>query len=216
MFHRKLLLGAQMVVLMLLLTSCGKKAGNEIDFGTINNSVYTNSYFGMTVTLPSDWSVESQEAQKRTLNTGEKIIAGEDKNLSAAMKASELRVVNLFVVSKYPKGAPVSYNPSIMAVAEDVRDSPGIKRGSDYHFHAKQLLQAGSLEVSFPKDIYTRSVGGVDFDIMEVEIHVRGIVVKQKYYATVLKGYAVSMIISFTTDTEEASLQKILDTVAFH
>jgi hypothetical protein len=216
MFRTKLFCGAQIIVLTLLLAGCEKKASDEIDFGAINNSIYKNNYFGMTVTLPPDWSIQSQEAQKRNLNTGERILAGDDKNLNAVMKASELRVVNLFAASKYPKGSPVSYNPSILALAEDVRDFPGIKRGSDYHFHAKQLMQSGSLDVSFPKDIYTQSLGGIDFDIMEVEIHVRGIVVRQKYYATIMKGYAVNIIISFTTDEDEASLQKIIDTLKFN
>jgi hypothetical protein len=103
-----------------------------------------------------------------------------------------------------------------MSLAENVQDLPGIKRGSDYHFHAKQLMQSGALDISFPKDIYTQSLGGIDFDIMEAEIHVRGIVVRQKYYATIMKGYAVSIIISFTTDEDEASLQKIVDTLKFN
>jgi hypothetical protein len=216
MFRPKLLRCAQIIVLTLVLAGCEKKASDEIDFGTINNSIYKNNYFGMTVTLPSDWSIQSQEVQKRNLNTGEKILAGDDKNLGAVMKVSELKVVNLFSASKYPKGSPVPYNPSIISLAENVRDLPGIKRGSDYHFHAKQLLQSGSLDVSFPKDIYTQSLGGIDFDIMEAEIHVRGIVVRQKYYATIMKGYAVSIIISFTTDEDEASLQKIVDTLKFN
>jgi len=216
MLQSKLFRGAQIIVLILLVVGCEKKASEEIDFGTINNSVYKNNYFGMTATLPSDWSIQSQEAQKRTLKTGGKLLAGDDKNLNAVLKASELRVVNLFAASQYPKGAPVSYNSSIAAVAENVRDLPGIKRGSDYHFHTKQLLQSSSLDLSFPKDIYTQSLGGVDFDVMEVEIHVRGITVRQKYYAAVMKGYAVSIIISFTTSEDEASLQKILDTVKFN
>jgi hypothetical protein len=58
-------------------------------------------------------------------------------------------------------------------------------------------------------------LGGVDFDVMEMEMSVRGIVVKQKYYATIMKGYALCFIVSFTTDEEQASLQKILDTATF-
>jgi hypothetical protein len=55
----------------------------------------------------------------------------------------------------------------------------------------------------------------VDFDVMDAEMHIKGKDVKQKYYAAVIKGYAVSLIISFTTDEEEAALQKIVDQVAF-
>jgi hypothetical protein len=44
---------------------------------------------------------------------------------------------------------------------------------------------------------------------------IRTTTVKQKYYAAILKGYALCFIVSFTTDEEESSLQKILDTATF-
>jgi len=70
--------------------------------------------------------------------------------------------------------------------------------------------------VAFPKEFYPAQLGGVEFDVMELEISMLGKVVKQKYYATIRKGYALSIIVSFTNDGEAASLQKILDSVAFN
>jgi hypothetical protein len=71
------------------------------------------------------------------------------------------------------------------------------------------------MQVSFPKDIYTERLGGVDFDVMDLELSIRGITVKQKYYMTIMKGYALGFIVSFTNDEEESSDQKILNTVTF-
>jgi hypothetical protein len=213
MIKNKLFTCLGIMVIAWLLAGCGHNGKSEIEFGTISNSVYTNSYFGMAVKIPADWSVQSQETQQREFKTGEKMLAGQDKNMDAAIKASELRVVNLFAISKFPKGTPVDYNPSLLSLAEDVHDMPGIKRGSDYQFHAKQLLQSGSIEVTFPKDIYTESVGGVDFDVMEAEMHVRGIVIRQKYYATIKQGYALCIIASFVTDDDEKFMKGILDTM---
>jgi hypothetical protein len=110
LFHK-----AQIILLALLLTGCGKKAGNEIDFGTFNNSVYNNNYFGMTVAIPSDWSIQDQDAQRRLMKLGGKLVSGDDKNLQAVMKASELQVVNLFAAFKYLQGSPVTFNPSILS-----------------------------------------------------------------------------------------------------
>ena len=215
MFPPRLFYKVQIIMLAMLLAGCGKKASDEIDFGTFKNSIYQNNYFGMSVAIPKDWSIQDQQAQQRLMKTGGKLISGDDKNLQAVLKASELQSVNLFGVFKYPQGSAVTFNPSILAIAENVRQLPGIKRGKDYHFHARKLLESSQMEISFPKDIYTQQLGGIDFDVMEMEVSIRGIVVKQKYYATIMKGYALSIIVSFTTDEEQASLQKILDAVIF-
>jgi hypothetical protein len=215
MSQTKLLCTAQIIVLAVLLIGCGKKATDEIDFGAFNNSVYTNNYFGLTVTIPTDWSIQDQAAQRRIMNLGEKIIAGDDKAMKTVLKAAELQMVNLFAVYKYPLGTPVTNNPAIMAMAERVSQLPGIKRGKDYLFQVRQTLESGQMQVSFPKDVYTQRLGGVDFDVMDLELSIRGIKVKEKYFATVIKGYALSFIVMFKGDEEEPAQQKILDSLAF-
>ena len=212
----KIICTAQILVLTLLFIGCSKKAGDEIDFGTLSNSVYRNEYFGFSVTLPKDWSVQDQQAQRRLMKKGVQLVAGDDRNLKAMVKTSELQTVNLFAVFEHPVGSPVAYNPSIMAMAEIVRELPGIKRGKDYLFQARQLLEAGQIQVSFPKDYYSERLGGMEFDVMESEISVRGKTIKQKYYANIQKGYALCFIISFTSDDEAASLQKILNSITFN
>ena len=92
---------------------------------------------------------------------------------------------------------------------------PGIKRGKDYHFHSRRLLESGQMDISFPRDISSEELGGANFDVMYTEMALVGITVRQKHYATVLKGYALVFIVSFTTAEEESSLQNILETVSF-
>ena len=215
MLPSRLFYKAQIIVLAMLFTGCGKKVSDEIDFGTFNNSVYKNNYFGLQVTIPSDWSIQDQKAQQRLMNLGEKLIAGDDKAMKTVMKAAELQTVNLFAVYKYPLGSPVTNNPAVMAVAERVSQLPGIKRGKDYLFQARQTLESGQMQVSFPKDVYTQQLGGVDFDVMDLELYIRGVIVKEKYYAAVMKGYAVSFIVMFKGDEADPGQQKILDSVAF-
>ncbi len=212
----KIICTVQVLALTLLFAGCSKKASDEIDFGTLNNSVYRNEYFGFSATFPKDWSVQDQTAQRRLMKRGTQLIAGDDANLKAMVKASELQTVNLFAVFEHPVGSPVESNPNILSLAEQVRDMPGIKRGKDYFFQVRKMLEAGQMQVEFPKDYYSERLGGVEFDVMELEIPVRGKTIKQKYYAAIQKGYALSFIISFSTDDEAAALQKILDSIAFH
>jgi hypothetical protein len=78
------------------------------------------------------------------------------------------------------------------------------------------MIEAGQITVSFPKEYYTERLGGAEFDVMELEMSIVGKVIKQKYYATIQKGYALCFIVSFINDDEAASLQKILDSVTFN
>jgi hypothetical protein len=208
-FWRSLLL----VLFAALLAGCNKKASEEIDFGTLKNSVYQNDYLGLAVTLPKDWSVQDQESKQRLTAAGSAALAGDDKHLQATLKAGELKIVNLFMVFKFPLGTPGSFNPAIIGMAERVRRQPGIKSGKDYLFQARKTFESGQLQVSFPKEIYTARLGGVDFDVMDMEMVIRGVTVKETQYAAIRKGYALSFAITYQNADQEAFERKVLDTV---
>lgn len=214
MNQRRMIVACLLAVVVFGL-GCQKKAAEEIDYGKVESSVYRNNYFGMSVTLPSDWSVQDEAAREELAKAGGEMIAGDDKNLKAAVKASELTSLNLFAVFQHPLGAPVDFNPNIICVAEQVRNSPGIKTGEDYLFHAKKLLQSGQMEVAFPADVYATTIGGKEFHVMSVDMSMSGATVSQKYYTAVMKGYALSFIVSYTTAEDEAALESILKTVTF-
>ena len=73
----------------------------------------------------------------------------------------------------------------------------------------------GTMSFAFPKEVYSETVGGVEFDVLYVTTSVPAGTVKQKYYSIVTKGYALNLIVSFWTDEEESDLAKILESVAF-
>ena len=217
---RKMFLVGSLAALQLFIVAglwqgCRPKATDEVDFGSYNKIGYTNHYFGMTVPIPADWSVQDQAAQQRLTKLGQNAIAGSNKNLNAMLKASDLQSINLFGAFQYPLGTPGRFNPSIMGVAEQVRQLPGIQKGRDYLEHVKQLMQSGQMEISFPKAVHSQALAGVDFDVMEPELKVGRVLVKQEYFATILKGYALSIIISYSSDAERVRLHDILDKTTF-
>jgi hypothetical protein len=191
--------------------------GGAMDVGSFDKNVYHNKFFAMTLTVPPDWVIQNEEEREHLQKMGTKLLVGDDKNLEATVKAGKHSSGNLFSVFEYPQGSPVTFNPSIASVATDVSHLPGIKRGKDYQFQLKTLLESGAIQAEFPNngETYVRKVGGVDFDVMDVEMHIRKIVIKQKYYSTIMKGYALSFIISSGDDDQQAALQKILESVSF-
>lgn len=193
----------------------GARASDEIDFGTIENSTYTNNYFGLSVKFPPEWSVQDQKAQKNLMDMGSKMISQGDKNLNAAIKASMSETVSLFFVSQHLLGTPVSSNPNIVCIAERVRETPGIKSGKDYLFHIRKTLESGQMKFAFPKEVTTEKLGGRDFYVLYGEMPMGGTTVRQKWYATIMKGYALTFTISFTNEEEQSALDNVLSTVTF-
>ena len=191
------------------------KASEEVDFGTFENGVYRNKYFGMRITIPPDWSIQDRESMEGMMKTGARVVSGDNKNLQAATKAAELQSVNLFAAFKHPVGSPVVHNPNVICMAERVRHMPGIKRGRDYHFHSKRLLEASPLDVKFPKDVFSETLNGVEFDVLYTEISMPTTTVKQEQYVTTAKGYAIVLSITYTTEEEKSSLKEILNSVSF-
>lgn len=201
--------------IFLFVIGCGTNSLDEIDYGQLQDGVYTNNYFEMSIDIPSDWAIQNRDAMQEITKLGEDMVTGDDKSLKAIMKASSQQTVTMFMVYRHETGTPVPYNQSISCVAERILHMPGIKRGSDYLFHAKKLMNSGQVEFKFPKEIYSEVISGIEFDIMPTEIIVGEMTIQQKYYASKLKDYVLAFILSFTTEEEEKSLMEIMHTLKF-
>ena len=197
-------------------SGCQEKASEEVDQGAFSGSVYRNNYFGLTITIPSDWSIQDSKSMQDIKNLGKNVLDKDDKNLKAVMEASEFQTVSLFAVFRYPVGTPVPFNPNLMCMAERVRHMPGIKRGKDYHFHTRKLLESSHMSVNFPKEIYTETLGGVEFDVLYSETSLGTMLVKQKQYGAVIKGYVLLIVTTFADENQEATLDEILKTLTFN
>jgi hypothetical protein len=202
--------------LCLVAVGCGKKAGGKMDAGRFEGRVYHNDYLGFQIAIPAKWTIQDRETTDQKMQVGQKLAAGGDESVQAALDASESQTVNLVTAFQYLRGAPVEYNPSISCVAEGVAHLPGIKTGGDYLFHAKRLLQGGLVPCAFPREVYTETVAGVEFHVLLAEMALLPTkIVKQEYFATVRKGYTLLLILSYSTDEERQMLRDILTTVKF-
>jgi hypothetical protein len=198
-----------------LAAGCGKKSASEIDEGVIENSVYRNDYLGFRMKLPAGWTIQDRQAHRKAAESGAKMMMADEKAAKAMLKAAEQQVVYLVAMSKHPIGTPVAFNPNLGCLAERMADLPGIKTGKDYHFHTRRLLEGGQLRVSFPKEIWSVSLGGKSFDVMYVEISVGRLTVQQKHYASLVRGYAIVCVASYTTPADEAEQDVIMGSVTF-
>lgn len=200
-------------LLALVFVGCDNNSKNAIEFGRFESGTYKNDFFNLTVNVPESWSVLDDESRIDLMKKGNKVVAGEDDNLKATLNAADLENLNLLTASEHPAGAPVSFNPTFMIIAEKVKHLPGIVKGRDYHFHTKKIIASSEISVSYPKEIYETQIGGHTFDTMEMEIHVGNIRILQKQYAAITNGYALLFGLTYSNEMELEKLNKIVRTI---
>lgn len=199
----------QLLIAITIISSYGQD--KDFDFGETEKGFYQNEFFNMEVSFDSLWVIQNKEQLNNLVKAGTDLVAGDDASLKAAVKASKVNTAYLLTVFKYEVGAAVTYNPSLMIIAENTKNFPGIKNGSDYLFHSKKLLQQSQMEYYFDKEIFTKKIGESEFHVMEAKIDYLGTTIVQEYMTTVTKGFSLSLIISYTTEEEKEELKKIID-----
>lgn len=197
------------------LCGCRKKIEDTIDDASIENSVYSNEFFGFTLQIPDNWYTQNKEARQMLMDAGSEALTGDDKNLKAAMDASKAKAGNLLSVFRHPLGTPVAFNANLICIAEQIEQFPGIKTANDYFYHVRQLAQKGQMEITFADKSYPETLGGIEFNILEDQISLGEMVIKQKHYVAIMKGYALDFIVTFETQEDLESLQQMLQTLSF-
>jgi len=206
------------LILMVLTLSCNtNNKPKDFDYGKVENHKYLNSYFGFEVQLPAEWVVQTKEQMENLSNKGKEMVAGDDKNMKAIINASEINTANLLSVFKYEVGSAVDYNPNFMIVAENLNNAPGIKTGSDYLFQSRKLILQSKMQYDYLDEVFKKEViNNQEFYLMNAAISYMGQSIKQVYYSTILNGFSLSAIITFTNEEQEADLKKIINSMKFN
>ena len=195
-----------------MLVGCQEKQASEVvDGGEIVNNVYTNAYFGFTMALPPSWHSQSQQTQREIVESG---LDSLEVNHEAVEASLSQRTVNLIGLFKRPIGSD-GFNPNILGLAERADDVLGLKRGRDYHVYTKKMFATNSVSVSYPQEIYTETISGVDFDVMTMKMENNGAESWHKQYATVRKDYVLLFGLSYDNEADEAEMDALVRAVVF-
>lgn len=206
-------------VLLLTILISGCKVENtpdNFDYGKVEGNKYVNSYFDLEMDVPADWFVQSQEQMENITKVGKDMVAGDDENMKAIVKASDVSTANLLGVFQHEYGSAVQFNPNFLVVAENVKAAPGMRTGSDYLFQSRRLLtqsqfQYDRIDETFEKE----TINGTDFYKMKAEVSLMGITIRQIYYSTILKDFSFNVIISYSSDEQKDALLKVINSMTF-
>lgn len=188
----------------------------NFDYGKVENGQYTNSYFGMTIDLPDTWVVQNEEEKAAMMEMGKDLVAGEDQNLKAIIEASEVNTANLLTMFKYEVGSPKGYNPNFLVIAENLKNSPGVKTAKDYLFHARKLMERSNIDYDFGDGkIEKVIINDQEFYVMRPTIYYMGIEIHQAYYCTLVNGFSLGFSMSYMEEENRLIQEKIMNTVKF-
>ena len=199
-----------LAVSLVALQGCRKK----LDLGKLEGGVYTNEFFSMRLTLPSQWVVGGEAEQKRLREAGAKTIKTDNFLKDLAMKNSEQRTTQLLLVSKGAWGT-TPLNSSIICMAEQIPALSTVSRGSEYLASMKSMLQYSSVSMRTVQDVYPVEVGGKLFYGLGVAVKAGPMEIPQTYYAYVSHGYALVFIITTFTDEDRETIDSMIKSITF-
>lgn len=205
------------ILLLALLSGCKQspKVPENFDYGKIENGVYSNNYFDFEIPVPDKWVVQNQEQVKQLQKQGEDLIAGNNKELAAKVKAANVGTAILLTVFKNKTDSNINeFNSSFIILAENLGNS-GVKKAEDYLVHAKAIMQQSSISYQFSPDFFSERIGNKEFEGMNTAMNSNGVTVQQVYYSMIDKNFAVSMIISFARDEQKRELKDIINKIKF-
>jgi hypothetical protein len=210
------------IFLFPLLFICGcrnfSKIPDGFDNGKTENGIYTNNYFGIEVTVPAKWIVQSKAQIDSIFNTGNMILEERNKEPDSDLKKVETKTPILLMAFKYPADSAIAgYNPYFMITAEKFDPLSGIKTGVDYLANERNLMEQAKIGYHVTSDYSIRSIGNKEFDVLGFTKAVgEQMDVKRVYHVRIEKGFALGIMISYASDKKEEELPDMLNKIKFN
>ncbi len=189
----------------------GSSVVGEIGYGSVAGHTYSNVFFGLAVTFPDDWYIQSREEFDELSRLGLEVATASNKSLKAAAAASQTTTLNLVAAFQHPPGTPVPFNANIIITTEKVKHLPGIKSGSDYLQHMQRTLAMTALKYEFDPIESDQKLGSLAAHCLPTTLQAGIIEVRQRMYATRYRDYALVMAVSYSSDEQFEKLKPILD-----
>lgn len=179
----------------------------------VSENTYVNKTFGLTATAPDGWFVADNALNEKLMDVGLDIATAGNDQMKAIADVARKSSSNIFTFSKNPPGAPVEFNPVVMAFAENVSSAPGIRTGKDYFFHVKRALEQSAIDTEVVDGFRTRKIGGQDFDQMDMRMTMNGIAIEQSLYAARHGDHVVSITQAYHNDADRSETAAVIDSI---
>lgn len=192
-----------------IFVSCNKKASQSanFDYGKVENSVYSNSFFKFDIQLPEAWEILTQEQNQNLMQEESK-----EKNLQAEEKSINL----LTALKNADETNEDEFFTNLSVIAEKLDASDRVENGTDYLMHTRKALDDTGIKREYPdKATSLEKINGVEFATMRVNTTEPGLNFMQKFYTAIINDYALTFITTYNNDAQQVELNNILKTLKF-
>ena len=186
-----------------------------LNYGFQEGTKYSNDYFGITAKVPEGWYIQSREENSILENIGRQTTGQAGEGMSVTTPIGELQVIYLISTLKFDPGTSVTYNPGINVIANNLTQSDSVISDQVYLQKLKEQLEAFPNFTTSEAGISTVNIGGKKLATMGAETKLGEILVKQTYFAKVIKEYAIQITISYTNEEEKTMLLGALEDFKF-
>lgn len=178
------------------------------DFGTIQNSVYTNDYFRLRIPLPAGWNIHDEESRRRIMQTGNDELSAAQPSMAQSLDKSLQRTLNLLALDNLNMAPSHGGTAALMVGAEPIPSGQTIT--TMQYMETTKRLVLGVAGYEMVQDIHTETIGGAECGVMTVKRVMPGVTLKQKYIGLVRKGYAIFLVTAYTNEAAGLALDDII------
>ena len=116
------------IVPLIVFFGCSKPNQDVSAAGSIENSIYKNSYFGMEITFPNSWHILDPRMVRALEQYGAGAVAGSNREDIEKIKHAISKVENLVMATMYPISGEGYYNPAFTCTALSLNVARNISR----------------------------------------------------------------------------------------
>lgn len=188
-------------------TKTGLTAQQIAESGSIEGNVYKNKFLGFSITIPQDWVLISEDANRALPEVGRQMSATKPENEKQNIISSISNTRVLFMVLPFAPGD----GRNAASIACGVEKVPGFLLKTYAEQNKRFVLETKRLK----KDLYPQIIGGVRFNGFEVEGESNGVSFDQIYLVASRKGVAFFFVLTFSGDTYRKTALDTLKTLTF-
>lgn len=207
-----------LTLIALIAFSCNKPHKvNEVDYGKTENGKYTNPFFNFELTLPMNWHVLSNPENNRLMNKSNELLSADNKAKNTNIEETELKTALLLTATKYEIGENNDFNPSLVIVAENLKGNHNISKANDYLLLTRKTLEQENVKREYPeKTFQEKNINGTNLSVMKVITEDKKMAFSQNYYVRIVNDFALTLIITYTTDEQRLMLEQSINTLKFN
>jgi|GEM_PF-6177945 len=193
------------LIFSVLFFSCQKKNNQSADFdyGTLKKNVYTNQFFRFQYRIPTGWSALSEE---------------DNRNLNNSNASPENKTAILLTASQFALGTNDSiFNPNIIFIAENLKGNSNVKNADNYLIFTRKALENEPVKRIYPNEkLNIKTINGIPFSTMKIITTDSNKTYSQDYYTRFVKDFALTFILTYSTEDERIVLENSLKSLKFN